>query len=405
MSATNVTMHDAPAQGLITDEAVRAAKAMIGERLRPEGPFNQDVTEDTIRTFCNGVGDLNPLFRDLEYGRRSRYGSIIAPPMFPMTYGWLGRTRWGLPGVHGFYAGNDWELFCNLRPGDKISCEERVVGVEERSSEFSGRLVIQYVEANFANQRDELVARVLGWCTRHERKAAKDKGKHKDFTKHEYAADDLAAIDDAVINEERRIRSGESRFWEDVTEGDEMTPIVRGPLTLMDTEGFLVGCARGHTHGVLMKEAIRHPSHFFRNPEVSGGVEYTGIGHQRESVAKNVGVPGAYDYGPQRSAWLATFVTNWMGDGAVLKRIRTELRRFNMVGDTTWCRGRVTRKYVVDGHALVDLEIWAENQRKEVTAPKGLATVILPARDLRTRMARNGSTIDLSCGMFQPGEV
>ncbi|MBI1990990.1 MAG: hypothetical protein HYS65_14980, partial [Betaproteobacteria bacterium] len=52
------TMRDAPTQGKITDEVIAAAKAMIGMRLRPEGPYLQDVTIDTIRNFCNGVGDL-----------------------------------------------------------------------------------------------------------------------------------------------------------------------------------------------------------------------------------------------------------------------------------------------------------------------------------------------------------
>ena len=402
MSSKDQAMKATPAQGLITDEAVEAARQMIGRRVRPEAPFIQDVSSDSIRNFCNGNGDLNPLFRDLEYGRSSRYGSIIAPPMFPMAYGWIGRTRWGLPGVHGFYAGNDWELFRHLRPGDKVSCEERVVGVDDRKSEFSGRLVIQYVEANFSNQRDELVARVLGWCTRHERKAAKEKGKYKDIVTHQYTREELEVIDDAVMNEQKLIRGGNVRYWEDVTEGEALTPIARGPLSLMDTMGFLVGNGRGHTHGILMQEGMRHPAHFFRNPEASGGVEYTGIGHQHESVAKEVGVPGVYDYGPQRSSWLATLVTNWMGDGGVLKRIKTELRRFNVMGDTTWCHGRVVRKYMVDGHALVDLEIWAENQRKELTAPHGSATVILPSRDIKTRVTRDGSHLDLGHAIFQP---
>ena len=78
-----------------------------------------------------------------------------------LAFGWLGRTRWGLPGVHGFYAGNDWELFRHIRPGDRISAIERVVGVEEKESKFSGRLVLQYVEASYFNQRGELLARGL----------------------------------------------------------------------------------------------------------------------------------------------------------------------------------------------------------------------------------------------------
>src|ERR1700755_735251 len=175
----------APAEGKITKEAIAAAERMIGMQLRPEGPYLQDATEDTIRNFCNGIGDLNPLYRDLEVGRLTRHGSMLGHPNFPMAFGWVGRTRWGLPGVHGFYAGNDWELFRHVRPGDRITAIERVVGVEEKQSKFSGRLVLQYVEACYYNQRSELLARALGTCTRHERKAARDTGKYKEINQHE----------------------------------------------------------------------------------------------------------------------------------------------------------------------------------------------------------------------------
>ena len=44
----------APAEGKITADAIKAAENMIGMQLRPEGPYLQDATEDTIRNFCNG---------------------------------------------------------------------------------------------------------------------------------------------------------------------------------------------------------------------------------------------------------------------------------------------------------------------------------------------------------------
>jgi acyl dehydratase len=384
----------APAEGKITDEAIAQARGMIGLQLRPEGPYLQDATEDTIRNFCNGIGDLNPLYRDSEHGRQSRYGTNVAHPMFPMAFGWIGRTRWGLPGVHGFYAGNDWELFRHIRPGDRITAIERVVGIDVKESKFSGRLVLQYVEATYSNQRGEMVARALGTCTRHERKAARDAGKYKDVKPYEYTADEFAALDEAILKEDERIRGPHMRYFEDVNEGDELPPIVRGPLSLMDTMGFLVGCGRGHTHVIVLKSAVKHPGHFFRNPEAGGGIEYTGIGHHRESVAKEVGVPGTYDYGPQRSSWLASLVTNWMGDAAFLKRVRTEMRRFNTMGDSTWCKGKISKKYVKDGFALVDLEIWGENQRGELTTP-GLATVMLPSRDVKNRVFFDGAGFEL----------
>jgi acyl dehydratase len=389
-----VTLTNAPVEIEITDEMFEDARSRVGSLLRPEGPYLTDATPDTMRNFCNGIGDLNPLYRDPGYGAASRYGLMIAHPMFPYAYGWTGRTRWGFAGVHGFYAGNDWEFFRAVRPGERLSCIERIVGVEERDGNFSGRMAIQYTEANYLNQRDELVARVLGWCTRHERRRAREKGKYKDVRQTEYTPDEMDAVNQMVLDEPQRVRGTRTRYWEDVTEGESLDTIARGPLSLMDTMGFLVGCGRGHTHGVLLQGVVKHPGHFFHSEEAGGGIEYTGIGHHRESIALAVGAPGTYDYGPQRTSWMCSLVTNWMGDHAFLKRLRADMRRFNTFGDVTYCKGTVSKKYVVDGAHAVDIEIWAENQRGELTAP-GLATVILPSRNPESTIVLDGSTVDL----------
>ena len=202
----------------------------------------------------------------------------------------------------------------------------------------------------------------------------------------------MEAIDQQVLNE--KSRGGATRYYEDTNIGDELEPVVRGPLSLQDVSAFLVGTGRSSAHGVLLREALRHPNHFFRNPESGGGLEYTGIGHLRDSVAEAVGVPGAYDYGPQRVSWMGTLVANWMGDDAFLKRLRVECRRFNVYGDTQWCKGRVVGKHVDQGVPLVDLEIWTENQRGEVTAP-GQATVMLPSRDPRLPWFTDGAGLNL----------
>ena len=280
-----------------------------------------------------------------------------------------------------------------MRPGDAVNCVERVLDVQEKESRYSAKLVIQYVETIYSNQRDELVARVVGWCTRHQRKASRERGKYANIPKrHQYTEAELEAIDEQVLKED--YRGSRPRYWEDTKIGEELDPVVRGPLSLQDVSAFLVGTGRSSAHGVLLREALRHPGHFFRNPEAGGGLEYTGIGHMRDSVAEAVGVPGAYDYGPQRVSWMGTLLTNWMGDDAFLKRLRIETRRFNVYGDTQWCKGKVVRKYVHDGAPLVDLEIWAENQRGELTAP-GHATVMLPSRDPKLPWFTDGSGLKL----------
>ena len=93
MSADDVSLQQRPAEGTITDEGVARLQEMYGVKLRPEGPYLQDATPDTLTNFCNGIGDLNPLYRDIQHGRYTRWGSQLGHPCFPYAFGWPGRTR------------------------------------------------------------------------------------------------------------------------------------------------------------------------------------------------------------------------------------------------------------------------------------------------------------------------
>ena len=72
--------------------------------------------------------------------------------------------------------------------------------------------------------------------------------------------------------------------------------------------------------------------------------------------------------------------TNWMGDDGFLWKSSSQIRKFNMLGDVTWCKGKITKKYCDEGKYCVDIDCWCENQRGEVTVP-GTATIILPSRE------------------------
>jgi acyl dehydratase len=380
-------------EGKITDETLAAARALIGAKLRPE-QFLRDASVDSITIFSNGIGDLNPLFRDQEYARWTRFGGVIAHPCFPWVHHWPGRSYWGLPGVHGFGVVIDCEFFRHVRPGDRMNIWNRVLDVQEKPSRFSGRMAMQYVESTYTNQRDEMICRALGLTARHERSAAREKGKYNEIKTHVYTDAERALIDEKVLSECERIRGPHTRHWEEVRVGDSIDEIVRGPLSLSDTMAFVIASGRGAAHGVLLRQAAKHPKHFIRNKEAGGGIEYTGIGHHRESFAKQVGVPGMYDYLPQRTSWFATAITNWMGDDAELKRLRMEARMFNLQGDTTFITGTIAKKYLKDRCALVDIEMRGTNQRGELTSP-GFATVMLPSRDIDTKLPLDGTVVDL----------
>ena len=166
-------------EGLINEASMSAARDLVGCKLRPE-QYLRDASADSIIIFSNGIGDLNPLYRDQEYTRWTRFGGLIAHPCFPWTHHWPGRSYWGLPGVHGFGVTIDCEYFRNVRPGDRINIWNRVLGIEEKQSKFSGKMAMQYLESTYTNQRDEVVCRALGLTARHERKASRDKDKYKE---------------------------------------------------------------------------------------------------------------------------------------------------------------------------------------------------------------------------------
>jgi hypothetical protein len=56
-----------------------------------------------------------------------------------------------------------------------------------------------------------------------------------------------------------------------------------------------------------------------------------------------------------------------------------QVRRHNLIGDTTWCRGTVTGAAVVDERGEVTLSLTAVNQRGDTIAA-GQAVVVLPRR-------------------------
>ncbi len=365
-------------EGQITDEALERLRSRLGTYNRPSfygvGQFNEYATVDTIRHFVQGIGDENPLWLDHEYARSTRYGEIIAPPNFLYSVYWCSGRTGGLPGVHGFHAGNDWVWYRPIRLGDRITVQEQFTGLDEKKGEFAGRIFVQSSLATYRDQRGELLAECKGWMIRAERRAARERGKYQRET-YRYSSEELAAIEEAVLNEE--IRGSNPRFWEDVQVGDECSPIVKGPMSTGDIAAFVAGAIGGLAHGASLKEFRKHPAWGFRGK--SGALEAIIRVHDAEETAAAAGLPLAYDYGCQRMSWLCQIPTNWMGDDGSLRRLHGRLHRFNYVGDTTWLKGKVSAKREENGEYLADLDIWAENQMQETTA-SGNATVALPSR-------------------------
>jgi acyl dehydratase len=365
--------------GEITKEKIEELKKRIGVTWKPTKPYyNTTATSDNIRKFCEGIGDTNPLFCNAEYGKNSNFRGLVAPPSFLYSVYWPAQGR-GMPGIHAWHSGDDWEFYQPILENDELTYTNTLVDVKEKKSKMAGITLIQYHEIVYFNQRAEIVAKSLDWCVRAGRYSAAKKGKYKDIPKAKYTSEEMQEIFNAYDNEE--IRGAKTRFWEDVNVGDELTPVVKGPLSLRDIIAWLMGAGspflRAHTYAYAFLK--KHPGTDMVD-STSGEIDVPELVHMQESRAEGVGVPGAYDYGCQRMSWLCNLLTNWMGDHGFLKKMKAELRRFNVVGDTTWLKGKVTSKYVKDNEHLVDIECWGENQRAEITMP-GSAIVRLQSKN------------------------
>ncbi len=331
----------------------------IEQDLNPER-FLTEATRDNILNVCDAIGDNNPLWTNEAYARRARFATLTAPPTFlyNITHGSrlsnVGAITHPIVGQALLYASAELEFFEPVRLGDPFTVSGRALGIERRISKSVGPMLFPTCEATYFNQRGERAGVIRTTTLRYiapQRQAVEIE--HRPKPEVRVSSPDVFAF-------ERKRRGGETRYWEDVTVGQEIEPLEKGVLTMTEISRFGILC----------------PPYLRRIESRREGVD---LGFQRETQQKAAGLENASDYGPQRICWLGQLVTDWMGDDGALKKLSGQIRHPNIIGDVSVLKGRVSRKYVQNGERLVGLEIWVENQSGLVTAP-GTAVVRLPAR-------------------------
>jgi acyl dehydratase len=384
----------APAE--ITDEGVARLRQRIGvPEPHPAPPHYLRPGEDSFRIVAQCYGDDNPLWCDPDHATASRWGAPLAPP--PMVGGdtLIGEDEVPevppehrdlmkgdpLRGVHAFYGSSQREWWAPLYPGHRVLRRNALVGVLDKRSDFAGRAVHEWTAQVFRTDDGTILSGQYRNMIRTQREKATERKKYDAIEPHVWSDDDVAAVEAAYAAE--RPRGAEPRWWEDVAEGDEVGPLVKGPLTVTDMVCWHVGMGMG-LYGVKAlrlgwKNRQRIPRFYHRDPQNIPDVMQRV--HWDPEFARRSGNPTTFDYGRMRETWLIHLCTDWMGDDAWLWKLDCEFRLFNYVGDVQWMRGRVSRRYLAEGdRPAVDLEVWAENQRGEVTTP-GHATVLLPSRE------------------------
>jgi len=165
----------------ITDDV----KAMIGYATDWVEAYDS-IDGSAIRRFYQAVMDDDPVYWQPERAAATKYGGLVAPPLFPLHAfrrppgttdplrrisedpDFDGLTRdfgLGLPPPpislpRLMNAGNQVEVYRLARPGDRIRAKSKYVDIYQKEGK-SGPLVFILVETVYRNNKDETLLRSL----------------------------------------------------------------------------------------------------------------------------------------------------------------------------------------------------------------------------------------------------
>ena len=137
-------------------------------------------------------------------------------------------------------------------------------------------------------------------------------------------------------------------YFEDVQVGNMLPPLVKGPLQQIQLTRY-----------------------------AGASLDFNPI-HQDEEFARAAGMGGVFAHGMLSMGFVAQSVTDWFGAGSV-RKLGVRFAALVRLKDTVTCTGRVIAKSEKDDLRLVELEVWAENQKGEKVVA-GKATLTLPSR-------------------------
>ncbi len=149
--------------------------ALIGvEKVR-----HYDVTKRDIKRFSQAIGETNPIHFDEDYAKSTRYGTIIAPPLFCQMFtfedvpadrlpsdGSPTEIDVPIPAQRTVGGASFYEIFQRVKAGDQITAKSTLRDVFTKEGR-SGRLYFVIVETEFSNQKKEPVAKETATYIKH----------------------------------------------------------------------------------------------------------------------------------------------------------------------------------------------------------------------------------------------
>jgi len=354
----------------------------------PWPQYTKVATRELISIHTRAMDDPNPLFLDEEYAKKTKWGTIIAPPFFAFAISQGGSGVFeimkacppslGTPTANN--AGSSWDFYYPIRMNDTFRLREtpeQTITDITREDGTGPRQFLWSRDKLFINQRDEVAAvchrRIYWFIVPPGEDQRPTISTHPPLTEYIYTKEELDAGDRTW--EEEEVRGATPRYWEDVKIGDELKPIVNGPITLYSQVLQFAG------------ELVLAPDRWYRKvaPEMYLEDPLThlphGLGdyHLDDRIAQQIGVSTAFTEGTRADFYTGKLLSHWYGNDGFLRRYDSQHRNFCPLGDTVWHWGKVVRKYVEEGQPMVDVACYAESIRGWINT-QATAGIILPSR-------------------------
>jgi hypothetical protein len=392
-------------QDKLIDEWIALRNEHIGETWRPPigeipadlrafygSQMNEYVNTDLIRHWCDGCGERNPLFRNAEYARNTRWGGIIAPVTFidAISQPYMGwedffehPIRQKIKSIRFHPRGSRRESFQVIRPGDKFRCVDKYLGLKEIEGDKvlrpNAREFDDVLKRFFINQREEVVAtydRHAYMVCNHDSNKSPEYGWVK---RHDITMEDLGKI--YLGYDEEKRRGPDILYWDDVKVGDKFKLHKIGPI---DTWAVVAVMTVLAGHGAAFEveaERWKAMGPFIIGPDRGKIANPTGNPHFEDNAPETIWMTGGKAVGLfSQVEWvLGRLICNWMGDDGVLKVLDDRVNMYPILGDVLCCSGEVTNKRVAGEEHLVDLKVQCENL-DSVIIMSGSSTVQLLSR-------------------------
>lgn len=362
---------------------------------RPVAP-NFAVSAETAGRLSRGIGDLNRLYTDPKYAKESIWGALLVPPASLCWTETVNGATDGFPGCHTIWRGVEYEWERPLFAGEPIGSRTYLVDAEIVKSEFAGgdAAIQKYETEAYTLGGDFIGAYRTSWH-RFSRNRAKKSSKYAGVERHTWTDEELEAVWDEYRTHNFANRRGtEPLYFEDVTVGEEIPHIIKGPITLTSKIAFemafgAIGWFVGHELAMeLWEVAPRLPIRNEENvPEPPVAIHWT-----NERCQKYLGMPGAYEAGFERLNWFSQLLMSWFGDHGMMRGLKLAFKGFHWQGDAVRLFAKVTGKRVENGQNLVDLEIWTMSHPRGDRTSEGTAVVELPSREAGTEIWPRAAT-------------